>query len=60
MRELVQSFKYWDRQEGLFLFARWLAKAGAELLADVDLIVPVPLYPSRLWWRLQPVGDAGQ
>ena len=26
-------------------------KAGAELLADADLIVPVPLYPSRLWWR---------
>ncbi|HEX2448552.1 MAG TPA: ComF family protein [Methyloceanibacter sp.] len=33
------------------LFARWLKKAGAELLADADLIVPVPLYPSRLWWR---------
>ena len=51
MRELIQSFKYRDRQEGLPLFARWLAKAGAELLADADLIVPVPLYPSRLWWR---------
>ena len=51
MRELIQSFKYRDRQEGLPLFARWLAKTGAELLADADLIVPVPLYPSRLWWR---------
>jgi ComF family protein len=51
MRELVQSFKYRDRHEGLPLFARWLAKAGAELLADADLIVPVPLYPARLWWR---------
>jgi ComF family protein len=51
MRELVQNFKYRDRHEGLPLFARWLAKAGAELLADADLIVPVPLYPSRLWWR---------
>jgi ComF family protein len=35
----------------LALFARWLQRAGAELLADADLIVPVPLYPSRLWWR---------
>jgi predicted amidophosphoribosyltransferase len=26
------------------LFARWLRKAGTELLADADLIVPVPLY----------------
>ena len=51
MRELIQSFKYRDRQEGLPLFARWLGKAGAELLADADLIVPVPLYPARLWWR---------
>lgn len=51
MRELIQSFKYRDRQEGLPLFARWLKKAGAELLADADLIVPVPLYPSRLWSR---------
>ena len=51
MRELIQSFKYRDRHEGLPLFARWLRTAGAELLADADLIVPVPLYPSRLWWR---------
>jgi ComF family protein len=51
MRELVQSFKYRDRLEGLPLFARWLVKAGAELLTDADLIVPVPLYSSRLWWR---------
>jgi predicted amidophosphoribosyltransferase len=51
MRELIQSFKYRDRQEGLPLFARRLSRAGAELLADADLIVPVPLYPSRLWWR---------
>ncbi|MGD9501732.1 MAG: ComF family protein [Methyloceanibacter sp.] len=51
MRELIQSFKYRDRHEGLALFVRWLAKAGAELLADADLIVPVPLYPTRLWRR---------
>jgi ComF family protein len=51
MRELIQAFKYGDRHEGLALFGRWLKKAGAELLEDADLIVPVPLYPSRLWWR---------
>jgi ComF family protein len=51
MRELVQGFKYRDRQEGVAMFGRWLAKAGAELLADADLLVPVPLYPARLWWR---------
>jgi ComF family protein len=51
MRDLIQSFKYRDRQEGLALFSRWLVQAGAELLADAELIVPVPLYRSRLWWR---------
>jgi len=33
------------------LFGLWLKRAGAELLADADLILPVPLYRSRLWWR---------
>jgi len=33
------------------MFRRWLAPAGAELLSDADLIVPVPLYRSRLWTR---------
>jgi ComF family protein len=51
MRDLIQSFKYRDRHEGLALFGRWLARAGAELITDADLIVPVPLYPLRLWWR---------
>jgi ComF family protein len=51
MRDLIQSFKYRDRHEGLPLFGRWLAKAGQELLADADYIVPVPLYRARLWTR---------
>ena len=46
MRELIQSFG--DRHEGVPLFGRWMATAGAELLADADVIVPVPLY----WWQL--------
>jgi len=33
------------------LFGRWMAAAGAELLAGADVIVPVPLYRSRLWSR---------
>jgi ComF family protein len=51
MRHLIQSFKYRDRHEGLPLFGRWLASAGKELLADAELIVPVPLYRARLWSR---------
>lgn len=51
MREMIQSFKYHDRHEGVPLFGRWLANAGRELLADANLIVPVPLYTWRLWSR---------
>jgi ComF family protein len=51
MRDLIQSFKYGDRHEGVALFGRWMATAGAELLDDADVIVPVPLYRSRLWSR---------
>jgi ComF family protein len=32
-------------------FARWLARSGRELLAEADVIVPVPLHPRRLWQR---------
>jgi predicted amidophosphoribosyltransferase len=48
MRDLIQSFKYGDRHEGVPMFGRWMATAGAELLADAEIIVPVPLYRSRL------------
>jgi predicted amidophosphoribosyltransferase len=44
MRDLIQSFKYGDRHEGVPLFGRWMAAAGVELLADADMILPVPLY----------------
>jgi ComF family protein len=32
-------------------FGRWMQRAGAELLADADLLVPVPLHWTRLFTR---------
>jgi predicted amidophosphoribosyltransferase len=29
VRDLIQSFKYGDRHEGVTLFGRWMATAGA-------------------------------
>ena len=29
----------------------WMARAGAELIADADVLAPVPLHPLRLWTR---------
>ncbi len=51
VRDLVHGLKYRDRHEGVALFGRWMAHAGRGLLADADLLVPVPLYRLRLWSR---------
>jgi ComF family protein len=51
MKRLIHGLKYNDRHDGRRLFGRWLADAGADLLADADVIVPVPLHPWRLWSR---------
>lgn len=50
-RRLVIAFKHGDRCEGAPAFGRWLARAGGELIAQADLIVPVPLHRNRLWRR---------
>ncbi len=50
-RGLILRFKHGDRLEGAPAFARWMARAGAELLAGADLLVPVPLHRWRLLAR---------
>src|SRR5262249_27634825 len=40
-----------DRTEAAPTFGNWLARAGTELTADADLIVPVPLHRWRLLLR---------
>jgi ComF family protein len=50
-RALVHRLKYSDRAELARPMARWMARAGAEVLADADLLAPVPLHPLRLWRR---------
>lgn len=47
-RRLVVGFKHGDRTHGAPTFGRWLARAGAELIADADLVAPVPLHRLRL------------
>lgn len=47
-RELVHDFKYSDRHEVRRLLAHWMVRAGSELLADADILVPVPMTRWRL------------
>lgn len=51
MRQLIQGLKYSDRHDPRNLFGRWLQAAGASLLEDCDVIVPVPLGRWRLLSR---------
>jgi ComF family protein len=50
-RRLILAFKHADRTDTAPAFGRWLAGAGAELLADAELITPVPLHRLRLLKR---------
>jgi ComF family protein len=51
LQKLIHGFKYSDRHDGRRLFGRWLASAGGDLLADCDVIIPVPLNRWRLLQR---------
>ena len=51
VRDLVHKLKYADQHDGRRLLGRWLSAAGQELLADADLLIPVPLHRWRLFTR---------
>lgn len=50
-RGMILSFKHADRTYASVAFAAWMARAGAQLLGDADMIAPVPLHYRRLVWR---------
>ncbi|WP_126401961.1 ComF family protein [Blastochloris tepida] len=50
-RRLVHALKFGDRTDLARPLGRMMAQAGAELLADADALVPVPLHWTRLWQR---------
>lgn len=50
-RDLVHRLKYGDRVELARAMGAMMRRVGAELLADADVIVPVPLHRWRLWGR---------
>ena len=50
-RAALLGFKHRDQTHAAMPFARWMVRAGAEILADADLLVPVPLHRWRLFRR---------
>ena len=47
-RDLILPLKHADRLEAAPIFGRWMANAAAELIAESDTLVPVPLHWRRL------------
>lgn len=47
-RDMILGFKHADKTHAVRAFVPWLRRAGAEMLAQADLLVPVPLHPWRL------------
>lgn len=47
-RRIVLGFKHYARLEAAPLLARWLSVAGEDVLAEAELLVPVPAHRWRL------------
>jgi ComF family protein len=50
-RAMLLSFKHADRTELAPAFGRWLARVGADLLSEADVVAAVPLHWTRLFAR---------
>jgi ComF family protein len=50
-RRLVLALKHGDQTHLAQAFGRWMQRAGAEVLAGADLLLPVPLHWTRLFSR---------
>ncbi len=47
-RDLILQFKHADRLDLAHLFAAWISRSAADLLAEADAVTPVPMPPLRL------------
>jgi ComF family protein len=50
-RRLVHRLKYSDRMELARPMGAWMARAGADILAEADALAPTPLHFTRAWRR---------
>jgi ComF family protein len=48
---LIHALKYHDRMETAALMARFMQRAGQNVLGEEGVLVPVPLHRFRLWRR---------
>lgn len=51
VRSIVHGLKYRDRTDLSVMMGAWMVRAGASVLRDADLVIPVPLHRNRLFLR---------
>jgi len=51
MRHMIHDLKFHDRHDARKLFGRWMCETGRHLIADADIVVPVPLHRLKLLRR---------
>jgi ComF family protein len=50
-RDLILQFKHADRTDLTPLFCSWIRRAAPDLIAEADVVAPVPLHRGRLFQR---------
>lgn len=50
-RDLILQYKHADRAELAVMFAKWIGRSAATLIAEADAVAPVPLHRVRLLGR---------
>jgi ComF family protein len=50
-RRFILGFKNADRTDAVRMFSPWMIAAGRDLIADADVLAPVPLHWTRLFVR---------
>lgn len=50
-RDIILGFKHGDKTHAVQTFLPWLRRAGADMTAQADVIIPVPLHRWRLLYR---------
>jgi ComF family protein len=50
-RDMVHALKYGDRLDLAPVMAKWMGRAGVDLLEDAEVLIPVPLHWRRMWAR---------
>lgn len=50
-RDMILGFKHADKTHSVLAFVPWMENAGAQMLAEADMLMPVPLHRWRLLSR---------